>query len=187
MNTLLVRPDTTHLPGYADALKRGWSPNTTRPEAADEELRNIQSDTAAVLRSFDDPRAKAGPVLLPDGTTVKRLPGLKRFIWDNGFCGIISLRWQPGTTDLPPHCLGHIGFSVVAWRQRRGYASRALAELLPRAQKRHLSHVDLSTDVDNIASQKVIAANGGTLINTFQLPAGYGNRTGLLFRIVFPA
>jgi predicted acetyltransferase len=53
-------------------------------------------------------------VALPDGTMVPRLPGFWRWLWDGEFCGSIQFRWQPGTPDLPPTCLGHIGYSVVA-------------------------------------------------------------------------
>jgi len=34
-------------------------------------------------------------------------------MWDGEFCGQIAFRWQPGTEALPPHCLGHVGYSVV--------------------------------------------------------------------------
>jgi hypothetical protein len=44
---------------------------------------------------------------------------------DGEFCGSIGLRWQPETSALPSHVPGHIGYSVVAWRWRRGYAIRA--------------------------------------------------------------
>ena len=64
----------------------------------------------------------------PDGSTAKRLPGFKRWLWDGEFCGSIGLRWQPGTTALPPHCLGHIGYAVVPWKRRRGYATQALRD-----------------------------------------------------------
>ena len=45
-------------------------------------------------------------------------------MWDGEFCGSIGFRWQPGTTDLPRHVLGHIGYSVVPWKRRLGYATR---------------------------------------------------------------
>ncbi len=37
-----------------------------------------------------------------------------------------------------------------------------------------LPYVDLTTDVDNVASQKVITSNGGVLVERFTKPAAYG-------------
>lgn len=179
---ILVRPKKLHLPGYIDAISRGWSSNTTR-DVSGEELASINADAEAFLMSMDDPKALAGDIEFPDGTTVKRLPSLKRFIWDAGFCGIINLRWQNGTTDLPPHCLGHIGYSVVPWKQRRGYATRALAQLLPEARKIGLPYVELSTDADNLPSQKVITANEGVFLGDFFNPDAYANGAGRLYKI----
>jgi len=180
--TILVRPGPEHLPDYRAALRKGWSSNTTRDVSA-EELASINSDADAFLMSMDDPSALAGDVKLADGTMVKRLPSLKRFIWDQGFCGIINLRWQNGTTELPPHCLGHVGYSIVPWKQRRGYATRALAEILPEARKIGLPFVDLSTDAENGPSQNVITANGGVLLREIQVPDAYAKSTGHLYRI----
>src|SRR5690349_17749612 len=106
----LVRPTTEHLASYISALERGWSADTERgAEAAQEDLARIQSDAPAFLASMEDREAKGPPVSLPDGTTVPRIPGFVRWLWVGEFCGSIGLRWQPGTTDLPSHCLGHIG------------------------------------------------------------------------------
>jgi predicted acetyltransferase len=179
----LVWPAREHLASYVDALERGWSPDTMRVETGREELVRIREDPALFLAQQVDREAKGPPVTLPDGSTARRLPGFRRWMWDGDFCGVISLRWQPGTTDLPPHCLGHIGFSVVPWKRRRGYATRALALLLPDAWKEGLPHVDLTTDVDNVASQGVILANGGQLIEQFSKPDAYGGAAGLRFRI----
>ena len=66
----------------------------------------------------DDREAKGGPITLPDGTQVARLPGFVRWMWDGEFCGQIGFRWQFGTEALPPHCLGHIGYAVVPWKRR---------------------------------------------------------------------
>ena len=57
-------------------------------------------------------------------------------MWDGEFCGSIGFRWQPGTSTLPPYVLGHIGYAVVPWKRGRGYATQALALLLPEARKR---------------------------------------------------
>ena len=58
---------------------------------------------------------------------------------------MIGLRWQAGTQELPPHCLGHIGYSIVPWKQRLGYATSALAQLLPEARAEGLLYVELTT------------------------------------------
>jgi predicted acetyltransferase len=115
----------------------------------------------------------------------KRIPGFKRWLWDGEFCGSIGLRWQPGTTELPPHCLGHIGYAVVPWKQRRGYATSALRLILPEAKAVGLSYVEITTDPDNIPSQRVIAANGGVLVERFRKPPQFGSKPGLRFRITF--
>jgi predicted acetyltransferase len=122
-------------------------------------------------------------VTLPDGTKVARLPGYRLWMWDGEFCGSIGFRWQPGTEALPAHVLGHIGYAVVPWKQRRGHATRALADMLPRAREEGLAWVDLTTDPENLASQRVVTANGGVLVARFRKPAEYGGHEGLRFRI----
>ncbi|MEK8051312.1 GNAT family N-acetyltransferase [Ideonella sp. DXS22W] len=184
----LVRPQPQHLDSYTAALQRGWSADNVRgAAAAAEELQRIGQDAAAFLDAMDDGEAKGPPVTLPDGSMVQRIPGFRRWIWDGGFCGSLNLRWQPGTTALPPHCLGHIGYAVVPWKQRQGLATQALAALLPEAWAVGLSYVELTTDPDNLASQRVILANGGQLVETFTKPAQFGGKPGLRYRIHRPA
>jgi predicted acetyltransferase len=180
----LVVPSLAHLDAYADALRRGWSPDNVRLEAAArEELALIDADPAAFVATLDDREAKAGPITLPDGSQVPRLPGYRRWMWDGAFCGSIGFRWQPGTTALPSHCLGHIGYAVVPWKRGNGYATRALALLLPEARQEGLDYVELTTDVDNLPSQKVISANRGVFIKRFLKDPAYGDVEALLWRI----
>lgn len=179
----LVRPNQSHLPSYVAALERGWSADNLRLEAAREELARIRLDAAAFLASMEDRDAEGPPVKLPDGSVVDRLPGFRRWRWDGEFCGSLGLRWQKDTAALPPHCLGHVGYSVVPWKQGRGYAKAALARLLPEARSIGLPWVEITTDPDNVASQRVILANGGVLVERFTKPAQYGNTPGLRFRI----
>ena len=173
----LVRPRAEHLPGYLDALRRGWSPDTTRVGPDQATIDRVTRDPARFLELADDREAAGDPIELPDGTIVPRLPGLSRWMWDGEFAGSIGLRWQPGTTDLPPTCLGHIGYAVVPWKRRRGYATAALAAMLPIAAAEGLPFVDITADLDNIASQRVIAANGGVLVEQFtKLPSAGGGQ-----------
>lgn len=180
----LVRPGPEHLASYVAALERGWSADNERGvEAAREELSRIQADAAAFLASMEDREAKGPPITLPDGSAAKRLPGFRRWLWDGEFCGLINLRWQPGTHALPPHCLGHIGYAVVPWKQRRGYATAALRQFLPSAKEEGLSYVEITTDPQNLASQRVIEANGGVLHERFVKPPQFGSTPGLRYRI----
>jgi predicted acetyltransferase len=84
---------------------------------------------------------------------------------------------------LPPHVLGHIGFAVVPWKRRRGYATRALALILPEAKGEGLPYVELSADVSNLASQRVIEANGGRVVERFRKPDAYGGGESYRFRV----
>jgi len=184
MKLELVKPALEFLPEYEAALKRDWSPDNVRGAVAtQEELEKIAADPAAFVALMDDPEAKGGPIKLPDGSTVSRLPGFRRWLWDGAFCGSIGFRWQPGTSALPPHVLGHIGYAVVPWKRSRGYGKRALALMLIEAKRQGLTYVQVTTHPDNAASQAVILANGGRLIERFREPAVYGGGESLRFRI----
>jgi predicted acetyltransferase len=183
----LVIPSESYLPEYVAALRRGWSADNIRgAEAAKEELVKIEHDPPGFIQTkADDREAKGGPVKMPDGSNVQRLPGFVRWIWDGEFCGSIGFRWQPGTPSLPPHVLGHIGFAIVPWKREKGYATKALALMLEEARVEGLPYVELTSDLENRASQKVIMANGGILIERFQKPQQYGlGQEGLRYRIM---
>jgi predicted acetyltransferase len=183
MTFCLARPGRDHLAAYVAALERGWSPDNVRGRAtAEAHLARIAEDPEAFLASLDD-RAPTATIELPDGTIVPRLPGFVRWIWDGDLVGSINLRWQPGTGDLPPHVLGHVGFAVVPWKRRRGYASRALALILPEARTLGLPWIELTTDPENVPSQRTIEKNGGILIERFEKPPAYGGGPSLRFRI----
>lgn len=181
----LVVPTEQFLPSYAAALRRGWSPNNERGRAAAlEELDLIDADPAAFVASLDDREGKGAAVKMPDGSVVPRLPGFRRWMWDGAeVVGSIGFRWQHGTVALPPYCLGHIGYSVVPWKQRRGYATAALVSMLDEARRLGLPHVEITADPDNLPSQKVILAAGGALHERFDKPPQFGGRPCLRFRI----
>jgi predicted acetyltransferase len=181
---ILVWPARAYLASYAAALERGWSPDNIRgADAAREQLDRIAADPDAFIASLVDREARGGPIALKDGTQVPRLPGYQMWIWDGEFCGSVGARWQPGTEALPPHCLGHVGYSVVPWKQRRGYATEALRRILPLLAEEGLRYVEITTDPDNMPSQRVIEANGGALVEEFVKPASLGGTPGLRYRI----
>jgi len=179
----LIRPRTEHLDGYLDALRRGWSPNTEHVGFDQAEIDRVVGDPDRFLELCDDPEGRGDPIELADGTRVPRLPGLTRWMWDGEFAGSINVRWRPGTTDLPPTCLGHIGYAVVPWKRRRGYASAALATVLPLAAAQGLPFVEITTDEANVASQRVIEAAGGVPIERFIKLESSGGGPAVRFRV----
>jgi predicted acetyltransferase len=180
----LAVPTLDRLPEFVDALKKDWSPDNVRGVvAAGEMLTKIEKDAKLFVDQQTDIEAKGDPIRYPDGTLGKRLPGFNRWIWDNGFCGCIGFRWQPGTSALPPRVLGHIGYAIVPWKQNRGYATEGLRLLLPQAKAVGLEYVDITADPDNIASQKVILANGGKLVERYKKPPEYGGTDSMRYRI----
>ena len=180
----LVWPSQEYLPSYVAALQRGWSPDNLRGRvAAQDELTRIATDTVAFLASLVNREAAGNQITLPDGTTVPRLPGYRRWMWDGEFCGSIGFRWQRDTETLPPHCLGHIAYAVVPWKQGLGYATRALRELLWDVRAEGLRYVEITTNPDNAPSRRVIEANGGVLIEEFITPAALGGKPELRYRV----
>lgn len=187
----LVRPGREHLGAYLAALDRGWSPDNLRgAAAADEQRAQIAADPDAFLALMDDVDGAGPPVTLPDGSLKPRIPSLRRWIWDaedpsgaEAFAGSVGLRWTKDGSPLPPHVLGHIGYAVVPWKQGRGVATRALALMLEIARGRGMGTVEITTDPDNLASQRVIERNGGRLVERFDKGAVYGHAPGLRYRI----
>lgn len=166
----VAEPGPGLLEGFKDALRRGWSPNNVR-DISREELAEVEQDPVAYLARLSD-RALLGVVgqfvELPDGSRIPRLPGAMRWVSDaDGFIGQVGLRFQPGTDSLPPNVLGHIGYAVVPWRRGRGFAKRALAHTLVEARRLGLGRVMITCDASNVASRRVIEANGGDLFETF--------------------
>jgi len=180
----LIVPDTSYLASYVDALARGWSPETLRREdATGEHILRIESAPMRFIRSLDDPEGLGPPIELPDGSAIPRLPSITRWVWADEFAGSINLRWQKGTSALPEAVLGHIGFSIVPWCRGRGLATFALGQMLPEAKKQGLGRVELTTSIDNVASQRVLLANGAELIGRFTRDSSCGCSEALRYRI----
>ncbi|HEX4330631.1 MAG TPA: GNAT family N-acetyltransferase [Usitatibacter sp.] len=180
----LLRPNLEMLADYVDALERGWSFDNVRgAEGARDDLEAIRQDAGRFVDSLYDPDALGSPIAFPDGSKLPRLPGYRLWMWDGEFCGSIGLRWQPGTSELPAYVLGHIGYGVVPWKQRRGYATRGLALALDHARAEGLEYVELTTDPANVASQKVMLANGAVFVERFTKTDHHGGGDSLRYRI----
>ncbi|HEX2113765.1 MAG TPA: GNAT family N-acetyltransferase [Alphaproteobacteria bacterium] len=153
----LVAPDLERMPHYVDALRRGWSPNNAR-DVSKEQLALFRESPERLLSELT---RQDGTIDIGGGKRVPRLPSRVFWIFDGEFCGTINLRYMPGTEALPPYCSGHIGYAIVPWKQRRGYATAALGMVLQVARALGLARVQVTCDTINDASRKVILANGG--------------------------
>lgn len=58
-----------------------------------------------------------------------------------------------------------------------------MKQLLPEAREVSLPYVEITTDPDNVASQRVIKANGGVLVERFTKPSQFDSRPGLHYCI----
>lgn len=169
----LIEPRKELLPQVLECIRRSTPDDEVDAFITEKEIARIESDPDAYMRSLDGD----GTLEFPNGTVVPLLPSITRWMWDGELAGGINFRWQPGTTDLPPTCLGHIGYDVYEWKRRRGYATRALAMMLDIVRPLGLPYVVLTTNIDNLPSQKVIRANGGVLVDEFdKLPEHGGGR-----------
>ncbi|HEX6454470.1 MAG TPA: GNAT family N-acetyltransferase, partial [Trebonia sp.] len=100
--------------------------------------------------------------------------------WVDGekYLGRLTIRHR-----LTPRLLeigGHIGYDIRSSARRRGHATSMLAAALPLARELRIDPALITCDEDNIASRKVIEANGGVLEDTrggklrFWVPTGAG-------------
>jgi len=175
---VLLQPDLEHLSGFEAALAAGWSPDPRR--AGNEahvhgELQRLRQNRLGFLHDLiPDGRQRAGFGSPPLTTRLF-------WIWDGEFCGSISLRFQAGTEELPPEVSGHVGYSVVPWKQRNGHATTALSLLMAVASKEGLDRLVVLCNEDNDASRRVIERNGGELFMRGPHPSDRPDQIKLYF------
>ena len=102
------------------------------------------------------------------------VPATYYLMFDDGrIVGAINLR--RGDNEFILNRAGHIGYGVAPWERNKGYATQGLKLCLNEARKAGMNRVLLTTDLDNAASQRVIAKCGGVF--------GRDNRDKKLFWI----
>ena len=114
------------------------------------------AEFARYLRELGDEAQDESPC--PDG----RVP--QTTLWwvsGNEYLGRISIRHR--LTASLREIGGHIGYDIRPSARQRGHATAMLAAALPVARALGIDRALLTCDEDNLASRKVIEANGGVL------------------------
>lgn len=94
-----------------------------------------------------------------------RVPATKYFyVEDNIIKGGISCRWE--LNDFLAKYGGNIGYGVAPDYRKQGIASEMMRQTLILFQARQVTSVLVTAEAWNLASQKVIEANGGVYENT---------------------
>jgi predicted acetyltransferase len=97
------------------------------------------------------------------------------FVEGDEYLGRLTIRFLVDDEHEAIQTDGHIGYDVRPTARRRGYATEMLRQALPMARRHGLDSVRITCLASNVASQKVIKANGGVPEH------GYGGYLG--FRI----
>jgi predicted acetyltransferase len=162
-------PDVRYCDSYVDGLREKVADGGLSPVDLDEIVRDVAAHLARV-RARADGDVPTGSV--PDSTYW--------MIADQTYVGRITLRHRlnPRLEQLG----GHVGYDVRPGFRRRGHATSALGQLLPRARARGLARVLVTCDVTNLASLRVIEANGGVAQDELQV----GDRIALTRRYWIP-
>lgn len=111
---------------------------------------------AQYLRELEDEAREQSP--RPDGRVAQTT-----LWWVSGteYLGRISIRHR--LTASLREIGGHIGYDIRPSARQRGHATAMLAAALPVARSFGINPALVTCDEDNIASRKVIEANGGGL------------------------
>ncbi len=85
---------------------------------------------------------------------------------DQEIIGMINLRYE--MNDIIRRLYGHIGYSIRPKYRKQGYGKIQLKLVLDIYRNKGFKEVMISTDPENIASQKVITHFGGVLKETVE-------------------
>lgn len=99
----------------------------------------------------------------PESRRASHLVASTTLWWVQGdeYLGRLSIRHR--LTEMLLEVGGHIGYDVRPTARRRGHATAMLRAALPRAAGLGIDPALITCDTDNIASRRVIEANGGAL------------------------
>jgi predicted acetyltransferase len=169
MAARLVRPSVRHARSHVAALREGFR-RGAQEVVSERRIRQIEEDFAAYIAAITD---QTGRVKLPGGEIVPKVPfSVFWLIEGDAFIGEANVRH-----DLNAYLIkegGHVGYGIRPSCQRQGYGKLILALALEECRRLGLARVLVTCLEDNLASARIIEANGGTLENVIEDPGGRG-------------
>lgn len=118
------------------------------------DLRRLRSDFASFVWDLRH---------MADSSQLQQTGYQDRVYWlvdGDRYLGQTSVRPELGTPYLITYG-GHIGYSIRPSRRRSGYGRRILELALVQCERLGLARVLVTCDEDNVASRRIIEANGG--------------------------
>jgi len=165
----LAPPAPRHARSYVAALREGFR-RGVQEIVSERRIRQIEVDFGGYLAAITDQR---GYITLPTGERVRKVPFSLHWLCEGDeFIGEASVRHQ-----LNAHLLqegGHVGYGIRPSRQGRGYGKRILALALLECRRLGMERALVTCLDANVASAKIIEANGGRLENVISAPSGSG-------------
>jgi predicted acetyltransferase len=165
----LVAPSLRHARSYVAALREGFR-RGAQNRVSERRISQIEADFATYIAAITD---QSGSIRLPTGEIVPKVPfSVFWLVEGDAFLGEANVRH-----DLNAYLIkegGHVGYGIRPSRQRQGYGKLILALALEECRRLGLERVLLTCLQDNVASARIIEANGGELENVIDDPAGRG-------------
>jgi predicted acetyltransferase len=169
MTATLVEPATRHARSYVAALREGFR-RGAQDAVSERRIRQIEGDFAAYIAAITDQR---GSIRLPTGEVAPKVPfSVFWLVEDDAFIGEAQVRHQLNTYLIREG--GHIGYGIRPARRRQGYGRLILALALEECRRLGIERALVTCMQDNVASARIIEANGGLLENVIDDPAGRG-------------
>lgn len=169
MSISLVLASKDYHDDYIQALREGFrrgDQSRMKPSAIDK----IDADFESYL---DELTKQTGDIHLPDGTLIPRVPQDICWLVDGStFIGETGIRYR--LNDWLVQIGGHVGYGIRPKFQRQGYGRLILKLALDRLRAGGVGRALITCYDHNIASAKVIEANGGILDNIIDDPRGGG-------------
>lgn len=166
----LVTPSPRYARSYVAALREGFR-RGDQDVITERSIRQVEADFAGYIAGITD---QEGSIRLATGQIVSKLPfSVHWLVEDDEFIGEAQVRHR-----LNSHLIregGHVGYGIRPSRRRQGYGRLILALALEECRRLEIRHILVTCLDDNVASARVIEANGGELENLIADPAGRGN------------